>query len=225
METREVLAELKALGTAQNRKVYPRHGVKPPLYGVSYADLGKLKKKVKVDHGLAAELWASGIHDARVLATMVADPAQATAKQLSAWIRDCDNYVVTDAVSGLAARSPAARKLMERWTAARGEWVGAAGWNIVAQLAMRDDGLTDAELESLLATIEARIHGSANRVRYSMNNALIAIGIRNPGLEKKAIAAAERIGKVEVDHGETGCKTPDAVPYIRRAVERRQKKK
>jgi|SRR5829696_7030149 len=58
---------------------------------------------------------------------------------------------------------------------------------------------------------------------YEMNGALIAIGIRNPALEKKAIAAAERIGKVEVDHGETGCKTPDAVPYIRQAVERRKK--
>ena len=56
-----------------------------------------------------------------------------------------------------------------------------------------------------------------------MNGALISIGMRNPGLEKKAVAAARRIGKVEVDHGETSCKTPDAVAYIRKGVERKKK--
>ena len=44
-----------------------------------------------------------------------------------------------------------------------------------------------------------------------MNGALISIGIRNAKLEKLAIAAAKRIGKVEVDHLETSCKTPDRV--------------
>jgi len=60
-------------------------------------------------------------------------------------------------------------------------------------------------------------------VRNAMNNALIAIGIRNPHLEKKAIAAAQKIGKVEVDHGETGCKTPDAIPYIQKSLDRKRK--
>jgi hypothetical protein len=57
-----------------------------------------------------------------------------------------------------------------------------------------------------------------------MNNALINIGVRSSALQKKAIAAAKRIGKVEVDHGETGCKTPDAVAYIKKTVAHRKKK-
>ena len=47
-----------------------------------------------------------------------------------------------------------------------------------------------------------------------MNNALIAIGGRNAKLKKLALAAAKKIGKVEVDHGDTSCKTPDAAAYI-----------
>jgi hypothetical protein len=64
-----------------------------------------------------------------------------------------------------------------------------------------------------------------NRVRDAMNSAVIAIGIRNPKLEKKALAAAKRIGQVEVDHGETSCKTPDATAYIHKTLERRRKKR
>ncbi|HEY9420470.1 MAG TPA: DNA alkylation repair protein, partial [Thermoanaerobaculia bacterium] len=84
-------------------------------------------------------------------------------------------------------------------------------------------GLTDEDCEKLLARIERDIHSERNRVRYEMNNLVIAIGGRNPDLQEKAIAAASRIGKVEVDHGETGCKTPEAVSYIRKMAERKKK--
>jgi len=64
------------MGTAQNRKVYARHGVGEDMYGVSYSNLGKLRKSIKRHHALAEQLWATGNHDARVLATMIADPAE-----------------------------------------------------------------------------------------------------------------------------------------------------
>jgi hypothetical protein len=57
-----------------------------------------------------------------------------------------------------------------------------------------------------------------------MNNALIAIGTRNDALEARAVAIAVKIGKVRVDHGETGCKTPDAAEYIAKALAYRHKK-
>ena len=58
-----------------------------------------------------------------------------------------------------------------------------------------------------------------------MNSALIAIGIRNEDLERKAIEMAREIGKVQVDRGATSCKTPDAEPYIKKARERAEKRK
>lgn len=91
MTLKEALAALKKAGTAQNRKVYGRHGVKGEMFGVSYATLGSLKKKIKLDHVLAVQLWKTGNHDARVLATMVADPAAATGKEIDAWVKDLDS--------------------------------------------------------------------------------------------------------------------------------------
>jgi 3-methyladenine DNA glycosylase AlkD len=225
MNKTDVLRQLQALGTAQNRKVYERHGIRGEQYGVSYAGLGKLKKQIGVDHALALALWATGNHDARVLATMVADPAEMDRPLLEAWVADLDNYVLTDALSGLAARSPVAQACMEAWAEAKGEWRGTAGMNILAALAAYDDALPDAYLERYLGVIEARIHGSENRVRHAMNMALIAIGVRNPSLQATATAAAGRIGKVEVNHGATSCKTPDAAAYIRKTVERKQQRR
>ncbi len=89
---------------------------------------------------------------------------------------------------------------------------------------MQDNGLPDAYFEKYLGIIESKIHSDKNWVKYAMNNALINIGVRNRILERRAIAAAKRIGRIEVDHGETGCKTPDAVPYIKKTVAYKKKK-
>jgi 3-methyladenine DNA glycosylase AlkD len=183
-----------------------------------------MKKKIKTNSSLAADLWSSGNHDARVLATMVASN-DVDNKTIEAWSRDLDNYVIADAFSALVARSPRAQTKMAKWTKAKGEWVGQAGWTLVARIAINDNELPDAYFIAYLKKIEQTIHRSKNRVRYAMNNALIAIGSRSTRLEKAASAAARRIGKVEVDHGETGCKTPDAVAYIARARAHREKKK
>lgn len=81
--------------------------------------------------------------------------------------------------------------------------------------------MSDKDAEKVLATIERRIHRSPNWARYAMNGALIAIGVYKPSLRVHALEVAKSIGKVEVDHGDTCCKTPDAVPYIEKASKRK----
>jgi 3-methyladenine DNA glycosylase AlkD len=223
MNKTEVIRELKAMGTAQNRKVFAAHGLHGDAYGVSYANLGKLKKKIKQDHPLAEQLWATGNLDARVLATMIADPQQISAKTLDTWVRDVDNHGIAAAFSGVARRARGAKARTKKWIAARDQWKCTTGWDMLAGLA-ESDTFTDDELEDYIEVIEQSIHTAKNRVKYSMNNAVIAIGLR-PKLRKKVIAAAKRIGKVNVDHGTTSCKTPDAVSYIAKTVEHRKKKK
>jgi len=223
MNKTEALKQLRAMGTAQYRKVYARHGVVGPSFGVSYANLGKLKKSIGVDHELARALWASGNHDARVLATMIADPEAVTATDLDTWARQLDSYPLTDAFSNLAASSPLASKRVAMWTGSKQEWESSAGWILVARLALADGALPDSVCEKHLKTIESKIHKAPNRTRYAMNGALIAIGMRSAALGKEATAAAKRIGKVEVDHGETGCKTPDAATYIQKAAARKRR--
>lgn len=223
MNLQETLETLKSLGTEQNRKIYRRHGAGEDVYGVSFAHLKDLKKKIKTDHDLAVALWESGNHDARMLAGMIADPKRLDARTLDAWAAGLRSYPETDTLGGLAAKAPHARETMARWIASDAEWTASAGWRILAHVAQDADAIPDEYYERFLTTIERDLHESPNRVRHEMNNALIAIGIRNPALQEKAEAAAKRIGKVEVDHGETECKTPDAIGYIRKTVARKRK--
>jgi 3-methyladenine DNA glycosylase AlkD len=224
MTKTEVMKELRANGSAQTRKIYRRHGGKGDMFGVSYAFLGKMKRKIKTDQKLAEQLWATGNYDARILATMVADAPSMTAATLDSWARDLEDRHLDAALSNVAAEAPSARKRMEKWTSAKNELIGCAGWHTLASLAREEEGLDDAYFENYLEKIETQIHSSPNWVKYAMNNALINIGVRNPKLEKKAIAAAKRIGTVDVDHGETGCKTPEAVAYIKKTVAYNKKK-
>jgi hypothetical protein len=144
-----------------------------------------------------------------------------TATTLEAWARDLDNPVIADAFAGLAARTTSGKAKAERWIKARGEWVASAGWNTVARLTTEDATLPDEWFAGHLETIQRDIHTAKNRVRHCMNGALIAIGCRNEALREKALATAAAVGTVEVDHGETGCKTPDAAAYIRKVVAHR----
>ena len=214
------MAALKAAGTAQNRKVYARHGVRREMFGVSFAELQKLAKKIKRDHRLARALWQTGNHDAQVLATYIADPATMSAKELNEWLKDLDNYVAADMFSrNIAARSEAAAREMVKWMKSKSDHIGQVGWNLLSIRTMSDMALSDDEIAPMLTLIEKGIHKAKNRTRYSMNSALIAAGVYRPGLRPRALAVASAIGKVEVDHGETGCKTPDAAAYIAKSVE------
>ncbi|MGK3984133.1 DNA alkylation repair protein [Sorangium sp. So ce136] len=215
MDFAEVMSELERLGTEQNRRVYRRHGATDPLFGVSFAHMNTLTKRIKRDHELAEALWATGNSDARTLAAAIADPARFTRERLEAWIDGLRSPLLVDLfVKHIAVNTPFARDAMERWTASNDEWIGRAGWTLLGALAVADPSLPDSLFEERLSVIEASIHRARNRTREAMNGALISIGLRNEPLRGKALTAARRIGRVDVDHGETSCKTPDALDQI-----------
>ena len=192
------------------------------MFGVSYAHLNALRKNIKQDHAAALALWRSGNHDARVLATMIADPAQADEALLDAWADDLGDYVLTDAFAGYVSHTTYTHEKMGSWMNAGHEWKGQAAWILLGKMALYDKTLPDAFFLPYLDLIAGEIHERLNRERHSMNMALIAIGMRSEELEQHALAVAARIGVVEVDHLQTSCKTPDAAAYIRRAKQRRQ---
>ena len=204
----------------------PGHGgARGPRYGSEAEGVPTAQgAQIGTDQDIAEALRATGNHDARILATLVADPEGTGGLLLDRWVADLDNYIVTDAFGEFAGRTRHAEAKMEEWRDSVGEWSTRAGWRILAGLAMRDLSRPDAFWEERLRIIEAEIHTRKNRVRNAMNGALIAIGIRNANLAKTAIAAAGRIGKVDVNHGETGCETPDAAAYIRRTLAHRARK-
>jgi 3-methyladenine DNA glycosylase AlkD len=218
--TQEVLSQLEALGTEQTRKTLRRHGISGEAFGVLYSELYKLQKKIKVNHALAKELWATGNHDARILALLIADPNALTDAEMETWMSEANNHVLSSAIATLISNSPRAQAIAEQWMNSEEEWRGSAGWIVFGSLLRQPSDLPDSYFEAALATIEREIHSRPNRIRESMNSALINIGVYNEALREKALAAASRIGKVHVDHGDTSCKTPDAVPYILNAVEK-----
>jgi len=219
----DVTAELRALGKPNTARIYRTHGVRSETVGVSLADLGTLRKRYAGAPRLAVSIWDSGLHDARILALQIADARNLSVDEIDAWRGALDNYILTDAFSGMIARRDDAVARALLWIDAPGEWTSTAGWNIL-NLAALDGRLTPDLATALLGRIVASIHTAPNRTRYAMNNTLIAIGAGVADLKDAAIATARAIGTVHVDHGQTGCKTPDAAPYIERAYAHRNRR-
>ena len=220
----QVMTELKNMGTAQNVKIYRRHGAKGELFGVSFANLKVLKKKIKIDHELANELWITGNADAQSLATMIADPEKLNSKEIDSWAKLLNYYLLSDLFGGLVAKTKFAKAKYEKWVKAKDDYVKQCGYNVLISLLMYGTEFSKSELKKLLKMIEKNIHSESNRAKHAMNMTLISIGIYREDLRELAIETAAKIGKVDVDHGETSCKTPDAIPYIEKAIKRQKKR-
>jgi 3-methyladenine DNA glycosylase AlkD len=223
MNTPEILATLKALGKPQTAAIYQRQGSGNHVYGALTSDIAKLGKKIKTDHALARKLWKTGNAEARILALLISDPAQISRPEADAFVEDGPVRFVGCYLVELLARSPIADATMRAWMKSKEEDRRELGYGLLG-VRLRDDpnSISDAEAQKILATLEKEIHRSPNRARHAMNGALISLGVFKPALQKEAIEAARRIGKVEVDHGETSCKTPDAVSYIEKAAKRKR---
>lgn len=213
MSVAETMKALEKAGSAQTRKIYARHGAQEPMFGVSFATVRELVKRIGVDQELARALWETGNHDARILAVKIADPAQMTSAELDRWAGDMTMRMCCSYVASLAAEGPHGPAKAVEWLAP-GSPRRNAGWVLAGFLASRDPTTPDSVFLARLAEIEKTIHTAANSDREAMNMAVIQIGCRNAALRKAALAAAKRIGKVEVDHGDTDCKTPDAAASI-----------
>lgn len=225
----DTLAELSRLGSPTTKRTYQRHGGGDDVLGVSFADISKIAGRIKRNHALAQalcqELWQTGQPEARIIAMLIADPAAVTPDQAERWVREVRWHLIAGYLAALVGRSSCADAKMRLWMADPAELVRETGYSMLSHRLKEDaDAVSDSDATKILATIERELHGSPNRARAAMNMALIAIGIYKPALRPAAIAAAGRIGKVHVDHGDTACKTPDAIPYIEKAAARPAKK-
>lgn len=218
------MARLEKLGKPNTRKIYLRHGYPEPLFGVSFGDLNTLRKEIKIDHAVAEGLWASGNADARVLAAMVADPAKLTLAQADRWVKESGFRTLADYVGALAARTPQAEKLAQKWSRSTDSLARRAGHAVLGGMAKEGKPASEALSREILQSIERDIHTADIWSRYGMMYTLIGIGASSPALTRDAIAAAKRIGKVEFDPEDTNCKVPDPVPHIERTVAHQRKR-
>ena len=223
MTTNEILKELKHFGNEQTKKIFLRHGAKDPFYGVKVQDLKKIVKKVKKNHELSLELYATGNSDAMYLAGLIADETKISKNDLIRWAKEAYWYMLSEyTVAWIAAESKYGYELGLKWIESDKENIASAGWATLSNYAaLKPDGELDiSQYSELLGRVEMNIHNAKNRVRYTMNGFVIAVGCYIEELTEKATEVSKKIGKVNVDVGGTACKVPLATDYIKKVVDR-----
>lgn len=221
MTVNEILSELESYGNEQTKKVYTSIGAKEPLFGVKVQDLKKILKKTKKNHELSLELYATGNHDAMYLAGLMADESKISKDELELWLSQAYfSYLSEYTVPWVAAETSFGLELGLKWIQSDIETTAAAGWSTLAYFAaVNPDENLDLKLYTeLLGKVSVEIHEAKNRVKYTMNGFVIAIGSYVEALTQKSKEVANTIGKVKVDVGGTSCKVPLAVDYIDKVV-------
>ena len=174
-----------------------RYGIRTDrAVGVPVTELRRLARGLYPDHELAAALWTSGVHEARILASLVDDPALVSEGQMDAWVSDLDSWDVCDAVCGnLFDRTPFALDKAVEWTERQPEFERRAGFVLMACAAVHRKDLADAAFAGLLPTIREASTDDRTYVKKAVSWALRQIGKRSLGLNAKAIRIAEQIGR------------------------------
>ncbi len=191
----DILEELRALGNERDLAGMARYGIAVDnAFGVSIYVLRKLADGLGTDHALALALWATGNHEARLLACFVDDPGAVEPAQMEAWVRDFDSWDICDqATTSLFDQTPHAWKKAIAWAKHDGEWIKRAGFTLMAGLAVHDKEANDRDFVRLLPVIESGAFDERNFVKKAVNWALRNIGKRNLALNDEAVLCAERL--------------------------------
>lgn len=192
---KEVLAWLKKEGTKHDLDNLPRFGITAKnALGVSMAKMQRYAKTLGKNHALALDLWKSGYYEARMLATLLAEPKELTSAQMDQWCRDFDNWAICDtACFHLFDRSPHAWKKISAWSKKSDEFVKRAAFALLASIALHDKQGPDEPFAESLALIEQAATDDRNFVKKGVNWSLRAIGGRSPALQSLATSLAEKL--------------------------------
>jgi 3-methyladenine DNA glycosylase AlkD len=199
MNATEVLIALRARANPANVAGMARYGINTSrALGVPVVVIRGIARLLGRDHAMALELWDSGVHEARILATIIDEPALVTRRQMERWARDFDSWDVCDqACQNLFRFTPHAWTMAEKWASARAEFVRRAAFSLMAGLTIKAKDAPDEQFEAFLPMIVAAATDDRNMVKKAVNWALRAIGKKNAALRRKAIATAESIARLE----------------------------
>jgi 3-methyladenine DNA glycosylase AlkD len=195
MQVEEILKWLESVGSQENREGMSKFGINASrALGVSMPSLRAKAKEIGTDHGLADGLWASSLHEARILACLVDDPRQVTGSQMERWVKDFDSWDLCDqCCSNLFSRTTAAYGKAEDWSGRDEEFVKRAGFVLMATLAVHDKKAKDEKFLHFLPLIMRESDDERNFVMKAVNWSLRQIGKRNGRLNEAAIAVAMEI--------------------------------
>lgn len=195
----QILKELTSLANPDNVRGMARFGINPHnTLGVSIPVLRSMAKKIGKDHELAESLWDSGIHEARILAALIADPRMVTEEQMECWVADFDSWDVCDQVCGnLFDRTNFAYQKAGEWCRREAEFVKRAGFVLMACLAVHDKKAADDRFDGFFPLILEGSTDERNFVKKAVNWALRQIGKRDRYLNDRAIETAHTIARLK----------------------------
>ena len=190
-------------------------GGKIKSYGIGLTKLKKLAKKIVKNHKLALELWALPIYDARVLSVLIEEPKEVTEEQVNRQVKDTEYWMMSYIYcSNLLPKVPFVKEKTVEWASKKDTIQRRCGYLLLYELAKDDSKLPDSFFLPYLSILEKNIQKEENFVKDAMNCALFGIGKRSKALNKRAIEAAKKIGKVEVDYGDNSCQAIDCLKHL-----------
>ncbi len=220
MSVKDLLAELASLGGPARRAHNTKAGAPENQFGVKLGDLRTIAKRLKSNHPLALELWATGNVEAQLLATQLLKPKELSASEVDALTRTTTCAQVADWWNSyVVAQHPEKETLRVKWMKAKDRWAARAGWSLTAsRVAVDPEGI---DLEALLDRIEKELPKAAPEVQWTMNWTLGTLGIHHAQMRARAVAIGERIGLYRDWPVSKGC-TPPYVPVWVEAMVKRK---
>jgi len=191
----DVLSALYSMGSEENREGMGRFGIKVEnALGIKVTDLRKFARRIVKGHEIALDLWDTGIHEARILATIIGDPAAVDEQNMERWAAQFDSWDIVDlACNNLFRKTDIAYNKAIEWTGREEEFVKRAGFAMMASLAVHDKGVSDGFFIRCLDLIEKHSSDDRNFVKKAVNWALRQVGKRSQGLMGEALTTAEKI--------------------------------
>ena len=199
MTEKEIIAKLKRLSNPKAVEGMARFGINPKYtLGVSIPNLRSMAKDIGIEHDLAKKLWSTKIHEARILAGMIADHCQTDESLMDKWVQDFDSWDVCDEViMNLFEKTPLAYKKAVEWSRKNEEYVKRAGYVLMARLAVSDKTAEDIAFVNFFPHIKRGSTDERNFVKKAVNWAIRQIGKRNLKLNQKAIKLSEEVLKID----------------------------
>ena len=199
MNVDEIIALLKEQASVNYLSGMARFGIaNDKALGVAVPKIRALSKVIKKDHQLALQLWNTGIHEALILASLIADPKQVTPQMMDSWVHDFTSWDVCDQACGnLFDRTPFIIDKANEYSLSEQEFVKRAGFVLMAEYSMHNKKAPDEEFIAFMPVIEREAWDDRNFVKKAINWSLRQIGKRNALLKDIAIQTAERIALQE----------------------------
>jgi 3-methyladenine DNA glycosylase AlkD len=199
-----VVAWLKRNATKATRDGMARFALPSDhALGVTMAQLRTVAKSIGRNHALAADLWATGIYEARMLAALIDDPAQVTSAQMDRWCKDFDNWGIADTVCfALFDRTEHRWAKVPKWATKKPEFEKRAAFALLWSLTVHDKAAPDAHYIAGLGLIEREANDDRHFVKKGINMALRAVGKRNRALNAAAIVTAQKLAESSNEHAQ-----------------------